>query len=72
MIEGILIFLVLVFAYIIRMLMKQIDRMEEAHRHERQILLDRIQARDLPEFKAMAIEPKPKEPKAPTDEITQV
>jgi hypothetical protein len=35
--------------------------------------MDRIQARDLPEYKALNLEPKkPKEPKKPEEKIEQI
>ena len=35
-------------------------------------LMDRVQAKDLPEFKAMTTKVKPKEPKKPTEPLEQI
>lgn len=39
---------------------------------ERHMLLDRIQAKDLPEYKALEDHPKPPVPTQPTDDIVEI
>jgi hypothetical protein len=72
MIEGIVLFSTVILFGVIIMQMRQIDRMEARHSQERQLLLDRIQARDLPEYKALETQSKPKPIKEPKEKLAQV
>jgi hypothetical protein len=72
MIEGIVLFSTVILFGVIIMQMRQIDRMEARHGQERQLLLDRIQARDLPEYKALEVQSKPKPIKEPKEKLAQV